>query len=693
MANAMSHNVSLAILWHFHQPMYSKPDDCTLPLPWVRLHCIKDYLDMLRHVQQYPDVHITFNFTPSLLMQIETYKNRLCTDKQFLLFKKPAAHLTPDEKRDILRDFFLAHWERMIKPNKRYLSLLLKRGKNIVEDELASIAQTFTEQELRDLQIWANLVWIDPLFRQDIKDLYTKGKNFTEEDKDRVIQVQNGIIDTLIDKYREAQSTGQIEISTSPLYHPIIPLLINSDLAKVSNPNLSIPFVFAHPEDAQAQITKGIEVFERNFGHKPKGLWPSEGSVCQEMLPMLRHAGIQWVATDEEILGRSIDLSLHRDEKGMPNRPELLYKPWKTNGVHVLFRDHILSDRIAFVYNQWDQKKAAQDFIEKIQHIQNNLPAFDEFIIPVILDGENAWESFENDGTAFLESLYEGLSTHGIKTTTISEFLDGHPTDADLPNLFPGSWIGANFNIWIGHPEDHKAWKIVKDLREMLVAKHVDDPLIWDRLYILEGSDWFWWFGEEHFSAVADVFDELFRMNAIWIYQKIGEEPPPELFSALKTFTDMIIIQPNDKMTPDIDGEITYFYEWYHAGHADVLRMGGTMHRFAGLFSAIYCGFDNDHVYIRFDVENHDIIAYDYTVKFYSPREVQFPLAGCRDIQYVVKQVGEVAIPLSMLGADIDIQTIEFVINACQKGVEIDRTPLLKFTVRLEDVKLYNWTI
>ena len=689
----MTRNVSVALLWHFHQPIYSKPDDCTLPLPWVRLHCIKDYLDMLRHVQKFPDIHVSFNFTPSLLLQIESYKNKTCTDKQFLLFKKPAAQLSPDDKRDILRDFFLAHWERMIEPSKRYFSLLLKRGKNIVEEELESIAQTFTEQEYRDLQIWANLVWIDPLFRKEIEDLYNKGKNFDEKDKERVIQVQENLIAAIVDEYKKVQESGQIEISTSPLYHPIIPLLIDSDLARISNPNLSLSHVFKHPEDARAQIIKGIEIYEKNFGCKPRGIWPSEGSVCEEMISILSEAGIKWTASDEEILERSIDLSLRRDEQGVPNRPELLYKPWKNNGIDILFRDHMLSDLIAFVYNQWDQEKAADDFIQKIEHIQNKLPAFDHFIIPVILDGENAWESFENDGTLFLESLYKGLQEHNIQTTTISDFINAHPSDAILNNIFPGSWIGANFNIWIGHPEDHKAWKIIKDLHDKLKEKHIDDAEIWDRIYILEGSDWYWWFGEEHFSAVAEVFDELFRLNAIWIYRKIGEEPPPELFSTIKKFTEALIVQPNDIMTPTLDGEVTYFYEWYHAGHADVLRMGGTMHRFAGLLSEIYCGFDNDNVYIRFDVENHDIKAYEYTLKIYAPSEQSITLSEKSGVTYVIKNIGEVALPISTLCSNKDIQSIEFVISASRDGKEIDRTPLLKFTIKLEDVKLHNWTI
>ncbi len=685
-------NISVAILWHFHQPIYSKPDDPTLPLPWVRLHCLKDYLDMLKHVQNFPDVHVTFNFTPSLLLQIHDYKSGKCTDKQFLLFKKKAEELTIEEKTDILRDFFLANWERMIEPNRRYFSLLLKRGKNIVEEELISIAKSFTTDEFRDLQIWANLVWIDPMFRSEIEDLYKKGKNFSEKDKDRIISVENKIIASVFEEYKKAFESGQIEISTSPLYHPILPILINSNLAKVSNPNLTIPFQLSYPDDATEQITEGIKVFERFFGQKPKGMWPSEGSVCQELMPIFSQLGIEWIATDEEILARSLKTSFRRDENGVPNRPEILYKPWKCEDVKILFRDHALSDLIGFVYNRWDQKEAAQDLITKLSHIGNSLPAFDKFIIPIILDGENAWESYVNDGTEFLESLYEGFVKENISTTTISNFLEKNEVKNNLSSLFPGSWIGANFNIWIGHSEDHRAWQIVKKLREKLVEKEVKDKEIWDRFYILEGSDWYWWFGVEHFTLVAEVFDELFRLNAIWIYKKINVEPPPELFSPIKKFAEVLTFQPNDKMTPAIDGKVTHFYEWHHAGHADVKRMGGTMQRFAGLFTIIYCGFDDKNLYIRFDVENHDIAAYDYRIKFYKPKKLEIFLKKTPEITYKIDSIVEIAIPISLVDVK-DEGVVEFVINAQQKGVEIDRTPLLKFAVKLGDVKLYNWTV
>lgn len=684
-------NTSVAILWHFHQPIYSKPDDCTLPLPWVRLHCLKDYLDMLKHVQKCPDIRLTFNFTPSLLLQIDDYKNNRCTDRQFLLFKKKAEELTIEDKINILRDFFLANWEHMIEINRRYFSLLLKRGKNIVEQELPTIAQSFTTDEFRDLQIWANLVWVDPIFRSEIEDLYKKGKNFKEEDKDRVIAIQNRIMGSVIDEYKKALESGQIEISTSPLYHPILPLLINSNLAKASNPNLAIPFEISYIEDAKKQIAEGINVFEKFFGQKPKGLWPSEGSVCQELIPLLSEFNIKWLATDEEILARSLERSFRREDTVIPNRPDLLYKPWKYNDVNIVFRDHILSDLIGFVYNQWEQKQAAEDLVNRLENIANTLPTSDKFLIPIILDGENAWESYANDGTEFLDTLYDRLSKSDIRTTTISGFLENNEVKNELSSLFPGSWIGANFNIWIGHTEDHKAWLIVKKIRDKLVEKNITDPNIWDRLYILEGSDWYWWFGGEHISHVADVFDELFRLNAIWIYKKIGEEPPPELFAPIKKTEEILTQQPNDRMTPDIDGKVTHFYEWFHAGHIGVKRMGGTMQRFAGLFSMIYCGFDDKNLYIRLDITNHNPADYEYIIKFYKPVETIITIGKQSDIIYKIDKIVEVAIPISIVNVNGEA-TVEFTVSAQQKCVEIDRTPPLKFTVRLRDVKLNNWT-
>jgi alpha-amylase/alpha-mannosidase (GH57 family) len=580
----------------------------------------------------------------------------------------------------------------MIGPYPRYLSLLLKRGKNIVEDELPVIAQMFKTAEWRDLQIWSNIVWIDPIFRDDVKDLFEKGKNFKEEDKERVITLERKIIGSIFNEYKKAADLGQIEITTSPLYHPILPLLMNSELAKVSNPNLDIPFQFKHPEDAEIQLVKGIETFEAIFGRKPQGIWPSEGSVCEELMPMFAKLGIRWIATDEEILARSLRRSLYRHGNGVPSSPELLYKPWKYKDINMIFRDHVISDLIGFTYYNWDQGEAANDFVERIKRISNELPSFDNFIIPIILDGENAWEAYANDGTDFFRSLYGELAKQNIPTTTVSGFLEKHGVKNDLPSVFPGSWIGANFDIWIGQPEDHVGWKIVADVRKKLVEKNVTDAEIWNKFYTLEGSDWFWWFGSGHISATTEVFDELFRLTAIWIYQKIGEEPPAELYSSIQQKAEIFSCQPIDRINPVIDGRVTNYYEWYNAGYCDIKRMGGTMHRFAGLFSRVYCGFDDENLYIRFDVEEENIADYEYTIRFFKPTDFEIIIDGNNDIVCKIDKVAEISIPLGILKVD-DESMVEFMIDAKQKGIEVDRTPALQFNVKLKDVRLYNWTV
>jgi alpha-amylase/alpha-mannosidase (GH57 family) len=688
----MHRNISVAFFWHFHQPMYSKPDDPTLPLPWVRLHCLKDYLDMLKHVQEFPEIQASFNFTPSLLMQIRDYVSSSATDEQFLLFKKKAEELNDDEKIQILRDFFLANWENMIGPYPRYLSLLLKRGKNIVNEELPAIAQMFKPAEWRDLQVWSNIAWIDPIFRDDIRDLFEKGKNFTEEDKERVVALEHKIIGSIFDEYRKAADSGQIEITTSPLYHPILPLLINSNLAKVSNPNLDIPFQFKHPEDAAQQLAQGIETFESIFGRRPQGLWPSEGSVCEELVPMFAKMGIRWIATDEEILARSLRRSLYRHGNGVPSSPELLYKPWKYKDVSMVFRDHVISDLIGFTYYNWDQGEAANDFVERVKRISNELPSFDNFIIPIILDGENAWEAYANDGTDFFRALYGELVKQDIPTTTVSGFLDKHGVKNELPSVFPGSWIGANFDIWIGQSEDYVGWKIVADVRKKMVDKNVTDKDIWNKFYTLEGSDWFWWFGSGHVSATTEIFDELFRLTAIWIYQKIGEEPPAELYSPIQQKAEIFSCQPIDRINPVIDGRVTNYYEWYNAGYCDIKRMGGTMHRFAGLFSRVYCGFDDENLYIRFDFDETGIADYEYKIRFFKPTDLEISVNSDKDIVCKIDKIAEISIPLSVLKID-DEGMVEFMIDAKQKGVEVDRTPAMQFNVKLKDVRLYNWTV
>ncbi len=662
-------------------------------MPWVRLHALKDYLDMIKNLQKFPEIHATFNITPSLLMQIQDYTENAFTDRHFLLFKKRAEDLTLEEKVEILKDFFLANWEKMVEPYPRYFSLLIKRGKKLVPEELVNVAQNFTVDEFRDLQIWANLVWIDPLFRTEIQELYQRGKNFREQDKEIIINLEKKIMENIFDTYKDAVQSGQVELTTSALAHPILPLLIDSNLAKISNPNLDPPFEFKHPEDARAQISNGIEVFEKIFGFRPKGFWPSEGSVCQELIPLLAEFGIEWIATDEEILARSISVSFKRDENGIPNHSQLLYMPWQYKNIKIFFRDHVLSDRIAFVYNKWEPQRAVDDFITRIENIAHSISPATRCIIPVILDGENAWEYFDNDGTEFIQLLYKTMCDKKIITTTFSEYLCVRSVMVNsLDTIFPGSWIGANFNIWIGKPEDHKAWMIIKNLRDRILQKGISDDEIWQRLYFLEGSDWFWWFGDDFLSVTTEIFDELFRKNAIWIYRKIGEEPPHELFASINPQTEVLATQPIEHFTPVIDGKLTFFYEWYNAGYFDLKRIGGTMQRFAGLFSSVYYGFDDRNLYIRFDVMNQDINQYDYEIHFEKPAGLKFCLSSDTGIIFSIKEIVEVAIPLSKLNTEGN-ECVEFIVKAREKGLEIDRTPLLRVSITHRDIILKNWTV
>jgi hypothetical protein len=407
---------------------------------------------------------------------------------------------------------------------------------------------------------------------------------------------------------------------------------------------------------------------------------------------MLSKQGVEWIATDEEILARSLRRSIYRHETGVPNCPELLYSPWKCKDISLIFRDHVISDLIGFTYYNWDQGDAARDFAERVKHISEQLPSYDRFIVPIILDGENAWEAYTNDATEFFDALYGELVKENIPTTTVSRFLKENGVKKELPGIFPGSWIGANFNIWIGQPQDHVGWKMVQDVRQKLVAKNITDIAIWDRFYMLEGSDYYWWFGSGHVSATTFIFDELFRMNALWIYKKIGEEPPAELYSPIQQRAETFSCQPIDKISPVIDGRLTNYYEWYSAGYVDIKRMGGTMHRFAGLFSRVYCGFDDNNLYIRFDVEDEDITAYEYRIKFFKPHDFEIPFCKTKDFKCKIDKIGEIAVPLSKLKVE-DEGIVEFLVDARQKDVEADRTPSLKFNVKLKDVQLHNWTV
>ena len=300
----------ICFLWHMHQPYYKDPAKGNYRLPWVRLHGTKDYLDMLENLTEFPDIKQVFNFTPSLLEQLTDYTENNAKDQYLTLSLKNASELGPADKLFILENFFLANWDNMIRPFPRYYELLAKRGLHVIRSDISRMATYFTNNDFLDLQVLFNLCWVDPLFRRKdpfLKGLVEKGRDFTEEEKQILITKQLAILKEIIPRYREVVSKGQIELSVSPFYHPILPLLCDTNSARVALPDIRLPHKrFSHPEDAEKQIRMGIEYFEKTFRYRPVGMWPSEGSVSEEVLRIVAKEGIQWLGTDEDILSISL---------------------------------------------------------------------------------------------------------------------------------------------------------------------------------------------------------------------------------------------------------------------------------------------------------------------------------------------------------------------------------------------------
>ncbi len=693
-------SINIAILWHMHQPYYYDPLKNKFMLPWVRLHATKDYLDMLLILKKFPEIKVTFNLVPSLLKQIREYEQGV-TDIFFEHSLIRAEDLTLEQRVFILDNFFLANWETMIRPFPRYRELLEKRGKTY--GDLESIAKKFTSQEIRDIQLLFNLVWIDPLHREEdslLKDIQKKGMNFSEEEKDYVLEKHLQILRKIIPTYREMANSGQIEISLSPFYHPILPLIYDNYKARECMPWVILPENhFRAPEDAEAQIKRAIKFFEETFQFQPKGMWPSEGAVSEEVLSLIKSSGIQWVATDEDILAKSLGISLRAGEKLL--NPETLYCPYNFEGLNIFFRDRILSDLIGFVYSNWDAHKATEDFVARVKEAPENS------LISIILDGENAWEYYKNDGLDFLNNLYYKIQREkNIRTVTFSEYLSNYSDIKPLRKVFPGSWINANFSIWIGHEEDNLSWDYLYKVRNDLINfqrenPHIDMSEAWEAIYICEGSDWNWWYGDEHYTETKDVFDEIYRHNLMNIYIKIRKESPAFLEIPISKKMKEIKpeLEPRGFIYPKIDGKITGYFEWLEAGKFSLKRLGGSMHKSEGLLSELYYGFNKKFLYVRLDPHcslkefknlkfNIQIIEPQRIKIVWDPQNNTFArLYKEKDEAWIesgeidsiaIDQIFEIEIPLEKIGIKEE-EEVSFFIEVLKNNNPIDRAPTIGF--------------
>jgi len=541
--------LNVAFVWHQHQPFYKDPDTGMYLLPWVRMHAIKDYYDMAAMLADYPGIRATFSLVPSLLLQLEEYAAGQAVDSYMLAAAKNAEDLTDADKDFLLRRFFDANRDNVIKQHPRYWELLQKRGTSGDDAEIARAIQTFSVQDFLDLQLWFDLAWFDPdVQREDpeIRKLLAKGKGFTEEDKLIVHDKQLEIIRNVIGIYKRLQDSGIIEIITSPYYHPILPLLDNAENARIASPELDLPSEgFRHPDDAVEQLQRAAQYFQELFGCSPRGLWPSEQAVGNSVAAAAAKAGFSWMVSNEGILAKSLGAQL-RDGSGQVVRPDLLYKPYYVNAgggrqTAIIFRDQNLSDKIGFTYSGMSAAAAAEDLVSYLHAVRDALgERAGGSLVTIALDGENAWEYYPNDGKDFFDAIYTRISEDPVlRTVTVSEYLDRHPPVETIDNLHTGSWISDNLETWIGEGEENKAWNYLSKARDALIISttvYGNDPTkkealerAWESLYAAEGSDWFWWYGSDQTSANDAGFDMLFRAHLAGIYRLIDDPVPDYL--------------------------------------------------------------------------------------------------------------------------------------------------------------------
>ena len=582
-------DIYLNLVWHQHQPRYPLDDNGVATRPWVRVHATKDYYDMASILRDYPGVKATFNLTPILLLQLEELANGT-KDIYWVTAEVPADSLTDSEQEFLMTRFFDIN-PKIIARFPRYQEL---SGKRAAAGGSTAPISTFTADEYRDLQVLFNLGWTDPDFLEvePLASLVAKGRDFSEEDKVTVFDEHLAIIQAVMPLHSEMWNAGQIEVTTTPLAHPILPLLADTNLATVGDPPALLPQNrFQEIPDADAHVIRGLDTAERLLGKRPVGMWPGEGAVAQLVMPLFSKNGVTWVTTGEDVLAPTLGIgSFERDESSVVQEATTLYKPWqavfsRNEPVAMFFRDKLISDLVGFEYSGSSGRAAADDFMRRLEAIRDRLGeegALDPNRPPVVtitLDGENAWEHYDNDGKEFLHALYSNLEAADfVKTITPSEYLEQYGEPESLPDVAPASWFQPNFATWIGEAEEATAWDYLatvrRDLTKAQRSGDYDDAALeaaFEAMLFAEGSDWFWWYGADQDSGDDGYFDRAYRALLRNVYLSLGDEPP--------TFLDVPIIPElpvtpqqtaSDLATITVDGVIDG--EWDNAGRFEISR-------------------------------------------------------------------------------------------------------------------------
>jgi alpha-amylase/alpha-mannosidase (GH57 family) len=534
-----------------HQPYYKGPEKSDYLLPWVYLHALKDYTDMAAHLESVSEAKAVVNFAPVLLEQIDDYaaqinawlkRGVLIRDPLLAALAGPGLPVDIPSRKELLIACLRANEQRLIGRYKHFREIA-----DLVKHALKNEAMIgyLSDQCLVDILVWYHLAWVGECMRVNdlrVRSLQAKGHDFNLDDRRRLMEMMWEVLSGLPGRYANLAKSGQVELSVTPYAHPILPLMIDLKTAREAQHSISMPKLEQYPGGASRarwHVRKGVEVFEKYFGFRPKGCWPSEGGISEATLKMLEEEGFRWAASGQQVLSNS--LMARGDGSLFPDN--WIHTPYHVHEGHlsVFFRDDGLSDLIGFTYGEWHADDAVGDLVNHLVNIADACSDKPDAVVSIIMDGENAWEYYPFNGSYFLNTMYKRLSDHPrIRLTTFSEVLKKRrPIYPSISNLVAGSWVYGTFSTWIGDKDKNRAWDMLGEAKKVydhtLATQDFSEQQqqeLEKQLAICEGSDWFWWFGDYNPGATVRDFDRLFRSQLSHLYDLLGESKPDYLSQA-----------------------------------------------------------------------------------------------------------------------------------------------------------------
>ena len=695
--------LNIAFHWLFHQPQYADPEDIANSQPWVRLHAAKEYLDLGLIMQKYPKIKSTVTMSSCLIDQLLQYENGF-EDSFLSLIKLNPQDMNEEIKSNFLRKIFDIYSSESMMAQERW-SKRHETWKNKLEKEgLEKAVQLTSDREILDIQVLHLLGWSGNslLNSTELENTVNKESGFTFEEKAAILKLHEELLPKIIPLYKELASTKQVELSISSYYHPILPLLFDNDYGKVADrycEESSLHFEF--PIDAVRQVKDAYDLHEKVFGVKPVGMLPPEGSVCFEVIELCSQEGIRWLTTDEQILLQSVNENL---------AAEMKYRAYNVEGIKnspaIFFRCQAISEAITTEYSDMPPEDAVDDLMQNLESIRKSLSGNGkEFIVPILLDAENTWEFFPENGMPFLNELYSRLSdSEIIRTVTMKSYLEEAGELPIIHNIQPGSIIDGNFNSWIGQEQKNRAWDVLTEAREALEKAGKTDDIqkepfktryeaAYRNILAAEGSDWFWWYGIRRTSPKGRLFDELYRSHLSKVYSYLNLTVPEELSEPLDYYAEEVAAAPEAMLTPDVDGKETEKGEWESAGYWYLEEVAGRQAEY--ILKGVKYGFDKENLYLRLDGDAGLLKSTEENVVIdicmVKPVEAEITVSLVNQLQIIkyksqgvqrdivggemkLQDLIEVKLPLSEIGLGMN-EKFYFFVRLTFEGEELERLP------------------